>query len=326
MSSSTTETTTYILEKYSRAYSPKKASGSSEWQHFTNPVLRLILDTGKSEFAPSMRLRIVWTMNGGGSAAQDVILEDLDLIAFSALKTDNTDGSSPLKGVYRDTTFGLRYLYAPESTEGQKVYRRFQVSFNTPSVALQLVDAIRDVCPCKTNEPSAGAGANRKIVAAAQPLTRADTLQTNFNSTTTALQRMPTMILDPPASSPLLPLPFSSQPQPQPTPSPLPDSSPPPPSSSAEADSVMMPPPPLPLPPSSTPTFTPTSSGASAATANANVPMESLAAALCAPSGLYDNLSGAALERLVGDVVREDGFVGLLESLSSMWALKAVAG
>ncbi|KAJ7024322.1 hypothetical protein C8F04DRAFT_1132140 [Mycena alexandri] len=89
-SSSTTETTTYILEKYSRAYSPKKASGSSEWQHFTNPVLRLILDSKiapenqnrdameEASSGPSMRLRIVWTMNGGGAAAsgaaQDVVL------------------------------------------------------------------------------------------------------------------------------------------------------------------------------------------------------------------------------------------------------------
>jgi hypothetical protein len=75
-SSSTTETTTYVLEKYSRAYTPKKASGGSEWQHFTNPVLRLILDSKLSpeKANSSMRMRIVWTMNGGTGATQDVVL------------------------------------------------------------------------------------------------------------------------------------------------------------------------------------------------------------------------------------------------------------
>ncbi|KAJ7864815.1 hypothetical protein B0H14DRAFT_430402 [Mycena olivaceomarginata] len=81
-SSSCTETTTYALQKYSRAYTSKKPTGSSEWQHFTNPVLRLILD---SKLSPeransSLRMRIVWTMEGN----QDVILEDLDLLAFSS--------------------------------------------------------------------------------------------------------------------------------------------------------------------------------------------------------------------------------------------------
>jgi hypothetical protein len=77
--STTTETTTYMLEKYSRAYSSKKETGNSEWQHFTNPVLRIILDTKRSpEKAESFRLRIVWTMNGGSSSSsadqQEVVL------------------------------------------------------------------------------------------------------------------------------------------------------------------------------------------------------------------------------------------------------------
>ncbi|KAJ7149339.1 hypothetical protein C8R46DRAFT_1125998 [Mycena filopes] len=380
-SSSSCTTQTYTLEKYSRAYSPKKASGSSEWQHFTNPVLRLILD---SKLAPdgtmedsSVRLRIIWTMNGGAAsgAAQDVVLEDLDLLAFSSLKTDKFD-SSPLKGVFRDTTFGLRYLYAPDSTESQKVYRRFQVSFSTASVALQLVEAIRDVCPCKTTEPSAvaakGAAPHRtKTLAVVPPPVQGapETLTPASVIPKQQIQRMPTMIMDSapaavfPSSSPL-PLPVSSQPQLQPqrsleappaspggpTPSPytqssssqaakppsasLPDSSPPP----STADSVMMPPPPLPIrTPTPTPTLTPSAAADAAANTAMNVDSDTdadmvqgsagdaLAAALREATGLYD-LPRAALERLVGDVVREDGFVGLLENVSTMWAMKAVAG
>ncbi|KAJ6490640.1 hypothetical protein C8R47DRAFT_1123083 [Mycena vitilis] len=341
LSSSTTETTTYMLEKYSRAYSPKKASGGSEWQHFTNPVLRLILDSKLSPDTPdsSMRLRIVWTMNGGaGVTQQDVVLEDLDLLAFSSLK-DKSD-SSPLKGVYRDTTFGLRYLHVQDSTDSQKVYRRFQVSFGAASVAQQLVNAIRDVCPCKTTEPPAGA-LERKKTLAAIPVPKppivpmpsvserpaASSLVPGFQ-----FQRTPTMINLPDAprmSSPGFT--FSSQPEPGPSPLPpsydpmhvnhqaapalkplpssFPDSSPPP----SSADSVMMPPPP---PPSQLPR-------ANTNTNVGGVTAETMAAALRDATGLYD-LPPAALERLVGDVVREDGFVGLLESVSSMWAMKAV--
>ncbi|KAJ7481172.1 hypothetical protein B0H11DRAFT_2024525, partial [Mycena galericulata] len=71
-------------------------------------------------------MRIVWTMNGGpasGAAQQEVVLEDLDLLAFSSPMHTKSD-SSPLKGVYRDTTFGLRYLHVPDSSDSQKVIRR----------------------------------------------------------------------------------------------------------------------------------------------------------------------------------------------------------
>ncbi|KAJ7864828.1 hypothetical protein B0H14DRAFT_3862462 [Mycena olivaceomarginata] len=210
-SSSCTETTTYTLEKYSRAYASKKPTGSSEWQHFTNPVLRLILDSKLSPGSAnsSLRMRIVWTMEGN----QDVILEDLDLLAFSSLKDssfkDKSD-SSLLKGVYRDTTFGLRYLYVPESTDSQKVYRRFQVSFASPSVALQLVKAIRDVCPCKTNDANLNVKDRKNTthpgIASRAPPQRQDTIippniapsshHANFLvNTQTQLQHMPTMKL-----------------------------------------------------------------------------------------------------------------------------------
>ncbi|KAJ7217124.1 hypothetical protein GGX14DRAFT_440429 [Mycena pura] len=365
-SSSTTETKTYLLEKYSRAYSAKKENGSSEWQHFTNPILRLILDTKLSpEKAESFRLRIVWTMNGGassGAAQQDIVLEDLDLLAFSSLN-EKAD-SAPLKGVYRDTTFGLRYLYIPESSENQNVYRRFQVSFSTSAATLQLVDAIRNVCPCKTTEPSP----QERRRAAAVPVPSVPRVQPaapdnvfftqpmeqpiprpNPTALVSQLQRMPTMqtldyaMLAPGSSQALLPsseldppfvhyssprsidtlsgpsvyAPSSSDPQPNfPKPSSFPTlpvtSSPPklasfpessPPASTA--DSTLMPPPPPPSNPS------------------AKADSQSLVSALRDATELYD-LPHSALARLVGDVVREDGFVRLLENLSSMWAMKAL--
>jgi hypothetical protein len=46
-------------------------------------------------------------------------------------------------------------------------------------------------------------------------------------------------------------------------------------------------------------------------TASASLSAETLSAALREATGLYD-LPHAALERLVGDVVREDGFVRLV--------------
>ncbi|KAJ6502077.1 hypothetical protein C8R45DRAFT_975284 [Mycena sanguinolenta] len=370
-SSCTTETTTYVLEKYSRAYTPKQPSGSSEWQHFTNPVLRLILD---SKLSPektadsSLRMRVVWTMDNN----QEVVLEDLDLLAFSSLKDGSSKSDSiPLKVVYRDTTFGLRYLHVPESSESHKVYRRFQVSFTTASLALQLVNAIRDVCPCKTNDPANVKDRTKTTVASRVPVQRQDTVVApihvpvshNTSSSINSqiqLQRLPTLKVpdtsvahiprsinqtdtrvatmslppsaqfDPRPHSPVAPRPSPYQtihdhPMPnspqvtapmltgpgqpgflKPPPSSLsalPDSSPP----SSTADSTMMPPPPFQA-----------QDGTGADTL-------AMTAALHDATGIYD-LSHAALERLVGDVVREDGFVRLLENISSMWAIKALVG
>ena len=72
-----TGTSTYILSKYSRSYPAKQTMNkthtqtqtgpgtTSEWQHFTNPVIRLVLDvkTSSSAEMESVRLRIIWNMN-----------------------------------------------------------------------------------------------------------------------------------------------------------------------------------------------------------------------------------------------------------------------
>lgn len=62
MAHSTTATSTYPLAKYSRSY-PTQESQASEWQHFTNPVIRLVLDVKKATQLESVRLRILWSMD-----------------------------------------------------------------------------------------------------------------------------------------------------------------------------------------------------------------------------------------------------------------------
>ena len=74
MSLSTTTTASFILTKYSRSYSSpssqnQPAAENSEWQHFTNPVMKLHLDAKKSPSGElmSLRMRILWNieMQGG---------------------------------------------------------------------------------------------------------------------------------------------------------------------------------------------------------------------------------------------------------------------
>ncbi|KAJ7074066.1 hypothetical protein C8F01DRAFT_1099112 [Mycena amicta] len=303
LSSSTTETKTYILEKYSRAYSSnKKDNGGSEWQHFTNPVLRLVLDTKMSqEKAESFRLRVVWTMNGSSAASQDVVLEDLDLLSFSSLGDSFKSESSPLKGVYRDTTFGLRYLYVPDSSDAHKVYRRFQVSFPSSVATLQLVDVIRNVCPCKTTEPS------KKTTAVQQLQDSAIGWETqpprpNPNPPPTRFQAPTMHFLEPSSLNPYRPsspeMPPSSPVEPEATVF----SQAPPPTPPAATPDVLMPPPPAPPPPVSS--------------RDPDAEADKLVEALRDATRLYD-LSYAQLTRLVGDVVREDGFARLVRRFFS---------
>ena len=72
MSLSTTTTATYELVKYSRAYNHSTPTTPSEqaelqWQHFVNPVIRLLLDTIKASDGrlKSYKVRIVWTFSTG---------------------------------------------------------------------------------------------------------------------------------------------------------------------------------------------------------------------------------------------------------------------
>ncbi|KAI0744260.1 hypothetical protein C8Q80DRAFT_887487 [Daedaleopsis nitida] len=160
--STTTTTTTFELVKYSRAYNQSTNSAASqsdlEWQHFSNPVIRLTLDIKKSPAGKleSYRVRIVWSFGAGANAMdvdeRDVVFEDLDLVAYSALPSLQAPLGMPLKAVYQAATIGLRYQFPRVAPPGQTLqYRRFQVAFLTESAATAFIDSIRFICPCKAN-------------------------------------------------------------------------------------------------------------------------------------------------------------------------------
>ena len=74
MSRSTISTTTHLISKYSRAYSTNPTGSQNrdgEWQHFSNPILKVVLDVRRSEAGDrleSFRLRVLWNMNAEGDA------------------------------------------------------------------------------------------------------------------------------------------------------------------------------------------------------------------------------------------------------------------
>ncbi|KAJ3923912.1 hypothetical protein F5877DRAFT_73849 [Lentinula edodes] len=171
MSHSTTTTATYTLVKYSRSYPNSAQDANSEWQHYTKPTLKLILDVKKSLTTgelESVFLRIVWSMEN--SYAQDqseVSFENFDLLSFSSFSTRQTDrqqGGLPLKAVYRDSVVGIRYINASNGVsvskylgqlrrqaDSAKTFRRFQITFSSANDASQFIDSISSICPCKAN-------------------------------------------------------------------------------------------------------------------------------------------------------------------------------
>ncbi|PPR05837.1 hypothetical protein CVT26_010117 [Gymnopilus dilepis] len=173
---STTGTFTYVLSKYSRSYPSKRTAQSnqsqigtdlaSDWQHFTNPVIRLVLDvkSARNGEIQSVRLRILWRLSDdlNTSAKQADMVFASPFLRFSgsmhlaytrATKKRQIEGL-PLKAVYRDSVVGIRYLHLREEN-ATPVYRRFQVSFQTQLEAADFLEIIKPVCPCKINPATA---------------------------------------------------------------------------------------------------------------------------------------------------------------------------
>lgn len=139
MSRSTTGTSSYILSKYSRSYPAKRTINktqtqiqpgpetTSEWQHFTNPVIRLVLDvkTSSSTEIESVRLRIMWHINS--DIEND---SNNSAVAFASLF-----GFSQFTSGFILTIYGLEirrtwisclsqsYLWAQLASSNQKDYR-----------------------------------------------------------------------------------------------------------------------------------------------------------------------------------------------------------
>ncbi|KAG7087332.1 hypothetical protein E1B28_013307 [Marasmius oreades] len=389
---STTATSTYTLQKYSRSYPNPSQSASNEWQHFTNPLIRLILDVQKSasDKLESVRLRIIWSIEGGTgpNSTNEVVFEDLDLLSFSSIplrnrseRTQQPEGL-PLKAVYRDTIVGIRYLHPLDGS----TYRRFQVTFSSSSAVSQFIQSIEAICPCKANNnpttmPSiAQSQAQSSFVASKPPASQAPILPESSlqipNRAQTMLRSKPSFFIPPniPQSSSGLPAflpPFHPTYQPNFLRSHLPTGAHLLPEQLSLQSRLSMPravpmfaPHWSSLPPSSNPSSTPPSESSSSpnlgsnpsqACANpppgsgtpsemassqtlgstpsqSNMPpplpppsMEPLLASLREGTRLYD-LPPHKLEALVAEVIREDGFVGLMENISTMWRLKGYLG
>ncbi|KAJ8090357.1 hypothetical protein PM082_018953 [Marasmius tenuissimus] len=400
----TTATATYTLQKYSRSYPNTGQTSSNEWQHFTNPLIRLVLDVQKSASnqLESVRLRIIWSLEGGPgpNSTNEVVFEDLDLLSFSSIPFRNRlerqqPEGLPLKAVYRDTIVGIRYLHPLDGN----TYRRFQVTFASSPAVAQFIQSIETICPCKANNnnpvpaapapPPSGQVQTQTHGSFATPspmkpppihpempppnipamnrhLSRTQTMLSSNPSFFVAANTQPTgsglpgyslpathsfMGQNPSFQHPYQPalqtiesriapsshalpeqatLPVhtsvssqmpSSTPQSQPEPMLAPQWSSLPPSSNPSS---------APLPdadhPVSSQTIAPsTHSRDPSASASVSAPTDPLLASLREGTRLYE-LPSARLESLVAEVVREEGFVNLMENLSTMWRVKGYLG
>ncbi|CCM01920.1 uncharacterized protein FIBRA_03992 [Fibroporia radiculosa] len=170
MSHSTTATTVYDLLKYSRSSAQVNgtANQAEEWQHFSNPTIRLFVDVKKSSVGEleSFKTRVVWSLNAGNDTMdvdqREVVFEDLDLLTFSSMNQIQMAQGFPLKAVYRDAVVGFRYLYprtipvgTPPTDLSKDVqsYKRFQITFQTVSFATSFINSIKYICPCKATNP-----------------------------------------------------------------------------------------------------------------------------------------------------------------------------
>ncbi|KAL5523884.1 hypothetical protein ACEPAG_8057 [Sanghuangporus baumii] len=167
MSRTTSSKNIFTLTKYSRATSRQQDNlqgsqmpkGDCDWQHHTQPVLRLLLETRKSAqgVPEQMRLRIVWSVSNGHAPAannkmpqqENVIFEDIDLLVVRKHIHPFPTQGLPLKAVFRDNMIGIRFLPPDAKSSNPSEYRRFQVKFQFFGDSAALIEAIRDVCPCK---------------------------------------------------------------------------------------------------------------------------------------------------------------------------------
>ncbi|KAF5389380.1 hypothetical protein D9757_004248 [Collybiopsis confluens] len=313
MSHSTTTTATYILLKYSRSYPQRAQDTNAEWQHYTKPVIKLTLSkSSNGGELESVVLRIAWTLEHTYTQGHnELIFENFDLLSFSSLPPgpDKKQSGLPLKAVYRDSIVGIRYLNTANG-----------ITFQSVGHASSFIEAISSVTPCKEN--------NNENVSAPTYTMAAPSLVPSHVPNFSAVARH---------SSPSLPY-TGALPRPKPTPR-L--------SSYPTGQFTYSTASGLTVPPASlesimlnrrlllcffSPRLKHLSSQASISTDYA---VKSKAAAcdkevqtpdpfvfaIQEATSLY-HIPYDCLEKLVGDVVREDGFIQLMENLSMMWKVK----
>ncbi|KAF8813848.1 hypothetical protein BYT27DRAFT_7230797 [Phlegmacium glaucopus] len=395
MSRSTTGTSTYILSKYSRSYPAKRTINRaqtqsqtgpetmSEWQHFTNPIIRLVLDvkTSSSAEIESVRLRIMWQMNSdmeNGSNNSDIAFA---ILALNAARKQQQEGL-PLKAVYRDTVVGLRYFHSREDNN-MPVYRRFQISFQSVSEASDFIESIRPVCPCKVNPLNVAQGISQapSLIPAQRPTIRSQVFNASVEKSILPTRgsvlpfpAVPTMQINsgqvkltasahqPPgafalSSSPLNHQPLSdlhsslglniaaSSPNLSPNFAPVNpirvgrfDQLPPqvpqtaqihfPNTHNTSATPISYPSSSLPVASSeqsSGSSEQPPNTAQSLKGNNTQQTANAIMTSVTEVASIYD-LPVSSLEQLVGEIIREDGFVQLLETLSKMWTTRSIIG
>lgn len=238
-----------------------------------------------------------------------------------------------------------------------QVHRRFQITFLSSSAVLEFIDAIRTICPCKANPipgpgPAPGPVPPRNTTMAMQTFNPpSDTRMTPSYTTTVEQPRQDNPLSGLPSSlgPPLFPprsiqepthglqIPFSSSQGFALTSEPNVYQSSPLQGLASTSSQLQTHPiiqdlqKQVSLPNSSPPT----SSGRSGADtnkshiANSNTIVDAnnsaILTSLAEATELY-SLPRTTLEQLVGDIVREDGFVKLLESIDSMWRVKTFVG
>ncbi|KAH9839357.1 uncharacterized protein C8Q71DRAFT_722305 [Rhodofomes roseus] len=147
MSRSTTSTTTYNLVKYSRSNTNDRSEAEQEWQHFTNPILSLVVDAKKMSDGQleSLRTRVVWALGASNDSMdvdqREVVFEDLDMHVLSL--TPPVHGL-PLKAVYRDTVVGVRYMHPRTVPSGSTPHTTAHLGrFQTPKYIRMFLDPRR---------------------------------------------------------------------------------------------------------------------------------------------------------------------------------------
>jgi hypothetical protein len=171
-----TSTLAYKALKYSRMYpgtSETSSQRSTEWQHYREPSLRVLLDITKAPPAnPCYRLRILMNIEShsnsqatpyaagqgtpdialvsliiinpdlGTAFMPDYIQEDLELSAFSNSDKTSDLHSVPLKAVYTNTTVAFRYM-AGKDLSGSIVCHYFIFPSILLRVQCRFIDAFR---------------------------------------------------------------------------------------------------------------------------------------------------------------------------------------